>query len=180
MAIAEAPKFKTVPEPPKETVSTPPTESAPKRRGRPPGSKNRSSARTPSLENQIGALLVSMNFVVMIIPPLSRDALDDAEITALARAIDQQCKTSPRFRKYVETALAAGSGGQLMTVALMIVARRASRHGILPENLDPAIGTMLASQTGPAPRSPFNTETAETIREERMNVEPVSEMLNES
>jgi hypothetical protein len=150
---AKEPKFKAVPEPPKET------ETAPKRRGRPPGSKNGARAsRTTSLEKQIGAQLTMLNFVVMLVPPIRQDALDEAEIVALARAIDQQCQASPRFRKYVELALATGGGSQLIMVVGMIGARRLSRHGILPETLDPAIGTMLASQNNVKPSTPFNTE----------------------
>lgn len=137
-------------------------ETVPKRgRGRPPkldpitgervnkprGSGGRKPSSTRSLENQIGALLTTVNVVVMMVPPIAADALDVAEITALARAMDAQCKQSPRFRKYVEAMLAAGSGGQLLGVVAIIAARRASRHGLAPEQIDPMLGTMLAGNS---------------------------------
>lgn len=135
-------------------------ETAPKRgRGRPPKidpitgervnqPRGRSSGRKPrSLENQIGALLMTVNVVVMMVPPLRNDALDTAEVTALAKAMDAQCQQSPRFRKYVEAMLAAGSGGQLLGVVAIIAARRAARHGLAPSEIDPMLGAMLAGNT---------------------------------
>jgi hypothetical protein len=88
----------------------------------------------------------------MAIPPLRADALDPVEITALAKAIDLQCRTSPRFRKYVEAVLSSGSGAGLIGVVLMISARRAARHNLfgMPGEFDTAIGQMMqqASKVG--------------------------------
>jgi hypothetical protein len=76
----------------------------------------------------------------------SNDALDAAEIEALSKAIDAQCKQSPAFRKYVTMALEITSGGQLVGVLGIIGARRLSRHGILlPKEADAMLGTMLGS-----------------------------------
>lgn len=163
-------------------------ETVPKRgRGRPPkidpitgervnkprGSGGGSTARKPSssrsLETQIGALLTTVNVVVMMVPPIAPDALDVAEITALAKAMDAQCKQSPRFRKYVEGMLAAGSGGQLLGVVAIIAARRASRHGLAPAEIDPMLGGMLAGNTDaigqtytPPEPKPIDPDTGET------------------
>ena len=95
MADAKQPEFRPAQEPV--------TEQAPKRRGRPPGSKNRSRA---SLETQIGGMLMTLNMALYVIPPLQRDALDAAEIAALAKALDEQAKNSqevylPVFHRYV-------------------------------------------------------------------------------
>lgn len=131
-----------------------PNETPPKRGpGRPKGSKTRERApsrpprapSTTSLRIRIGGMLVFVNVFVQM-SPLKGDALDVVEIEALAKAIDEQCKQSPRFRKYVEAMLSAGSGGQLLGVCLIIGARRASRHGALPADVDMALGGMLASQ----------------------------------
>lgn len=137
-------------------------ETTPKRgRGRPPkldpitgervnkprGSGGTARRSTRSLETQIGAMLTTVNVVMMMVPPLSKDALDVAEITALAKALDAQARQSPRFRKYLEAALAAGSGGQLVGVVAIIAARRASRHGLAPAEIDPMLGAMLAGNT---------------------------------
>ena len=99
-----------------------------------------------SLETQIGGLLFVANTFVMAIPPLRADALDTVELTALAKAIDLQCRTSPRFRKYVEAALSSGSGAGLVGVILMIAARRAARHNLIgvPTEMDTAIGQLMA------------------------------------
>jgi len=146
--ITEGPKIEALQDPPKGT-----TETAPRRRGRPPGSKNRTSTSTRSLESQIAATLMAFNLGLMLIPPLQRDALDEIEIHALAKALDQQARTSPRFRKMIEGALAVTSGGQLMGVCVIIGARRAARHGMLPAEADSMFGAMLAAQP-PAPSAP--------------------------
>jgi hypothetical protein len=105
------------------------------------------------LETQIGALLTSLNLFIAL-SPWRKDALDPAEVAALAKAIDQQAKASPRFRKYVEVAVSAGSGGQLLGVIIMIGVRRAARHGYLEESFDAMIGAMFVQETG-VPSTPF-------------------------
>lgn len=89
---------------------------------------------TRSLETEIGAFLVNVNLIILV-TPWRGDALDETEIMALARGIDEQAKRSPRFRRMVEYALGAqGMGGLPITVGI-IIGRRAARHGIVPPNL---------------------------------------------
>lgn len=117
-----------------------------------------------SLAPEIGALLTLINGAIIVSPlgtrpieaiadpavPPTRlgDELDAAEIAALASGIDAQCRRSPRFRKYVEMVLGAGSGGTLMTVVALIAARRAARHGMLPAEVDAMAGMVLAADVG--------------------------------
>lgn len=131
-------------------------DTAPKRRrGRPPKDPNAPTPirraggrRARSLETQIGAALMTFNLAFYVIPPLRNDALDDAEIIALAKALDQQARVSPTFRKYLVAALEATSGGQLMTVGLIIGARRLARHNIiLPTEADATLGFVLENIT---------------------------------
>lgn len=121
--LANQPVIATGDEPPK------------RRRGRPPGSKNRTSAGSTSsrnLEKEIGAFLFTVNAPLMMIPALQRDALDNVEIEALAKAIDQECRQNAKFRKYVETALKGMGVTNLAGVVLLIVGRRAIRHNLIP------------------------------------------------
>lgn len=124
--------------------------------------------RSRSLAPEISAFLTMVNSVILLTPIGTRpmeaspmlsmvggaatepptkigDELDSAEIKMLAASIDRQCQRSPRFRKYVERVLGAGSGGMLVGTLGMIAARRASRHGILPKMIDPAIGILMES-----------------------------------
>lgn len=184
----DKPRFQTVPA--QEPLAA--TDTPPKRRGRPPGSKNTGNARgrpRASLEPQIRAFLTQINFVAMVIPQVREDRLDDAEIALVAQSIDEQCRTSPRFRKYIEGMLAAGSSAGLISVVAMIVARRAARHNIIPNELDNAIGTMMASQTGkniivPAPPSEPEPELEETLLREPISFanldEETDRMLSEA
>jgi hypothetical protein len=128
-----------------------------------------------SLAPEIAAFLALVNGIVIVSPLGTRpveaitdvnveatrvgDELDAVEIAALAASIDAQCRRSPRFRKYVEGVLNAGSGGTLVTVIALIAARRAARHGIIPENIDAMGGLILAADVGAlADMTPPRTE----------------------
>jgi len=146
-------QLKAVPlqEPPKSPDKAPDTKRQP---GRPKGSRT-STAATPkaatssrNLKNQIGSLLVTVNMGLLIVPSMRLMALDANEIEALASAIEAQAKTSPRFKRYLETALAATAGGQLLGVAAIIGARRAARLGFFGEEqgafVDASLGQLIA------------------------------------
>jgi hypothetical protein len=155
------------------------------RRGKTPRKPSASRPRTPkSLAPVIGAFLALINGAVIVSPLGTRpvvaitdpnviperigDELDAVEIAALASAIDAQCRRSPRFRKYVESALSAGSGGTLITVIGLIAARRLARHGVLPANIDIMGGIVLSADLDslasimPAPAT-TDAETGETV-----------------
>lgn len=159
-----------------------------KPRPRKPSQSPRRPSGPRSLRPEIGAFLMLVNSALIMSPIGTRPVqaitdptvtperigyeLDAAEIDALASALDAQCKRSPRFRKYVETMLSAGSGGALVTVVGIIAARRASRAGILPPMLDPMLGLALAGDGIGAlvnmepPKEPapmHDAETGETI-----------------
>lgn len=138
-------------------------EEAPKRKersdkGMPRGPRGESSprrSRRGSLKEPIGGMLVMVNLPVQMFSPM--DALDTAELDALATALDEQAKISPRFRKYVESMLGVASGGQLLAVVGMIGIRRAARHGFLGPNgetVDTTIGSQLAAMTGEKAATP--------------------------
>lgn len=151
------PGAETLPPPPQAATG----ERPPRRKsGRPKGSPAMGGRQaTKSLESQIAGTLMAFNFALYVIPPLANDRLDEAEIAALAKAIDAEAKRSVRFRKMLEGALAVTSGGQLLGIVMIIMARRASRHGILPPEADGQLGAMLgASLAAPAPE-PANAST---------------------
>lgn len=157
----KAPKFTAVPltDIPKDAVP----DSAPKRRGRPPRDPNappgaRPGRKPKSMEYRIGAMLIMVNAPIMAFLP--GDALSLGEINALAQGLDAQAASSPRFRKYLNAALEATSGGQLVTVSAVIVARRLARHDVLPKALDEQFGKLFEESnlpvTQPEPESPSN------------------------
>lgn len=155
----------------------------PKRRAK---SARRTAARSgpKSLRAEIGAALLSVNTLVLMSPLGTRppqaafdhtieverigDELDAAEIDALAGALDAQCRRSPRFRKYVETALGAMSGGGILAIVGIIAARRAARHGLAPAHLDFTLGLALggaeaiAEFQGTPPPEPPDAVTGES------------------
>lgn len=117
----------------------------PKRPGRPATSKPTTKG---SLKAEIGGLIMSLNVLIMMVPPISNDRLDIVEMEALAEALDDQCKRSDRFRKMMENALAGSAGASLLGVVGIISARRAARHRLIggeqaPE-IDQELGNLLA------------------------------------
>jgi hypothetical protein len=130
-----------------------PTDEMPpqRRRGRPPGSKNRPRG---SLKTEIGGTLTMLNMAVQL-SPFASDALDVIEIEALANALDEQAKQSPTFYRYISYVVKTVSGGgSLVGVCAMIGARRAARHGILPIEYDMQIGNLMALSMGKQPMQP--------------------------
>ncbi len=136
-----------------------------KKRGRPAGVGNKGGytrtarGRGGSLETQIGAFLVTVNAPIMLFA--SKDALDTVEISALAHALDQECQRSPRFRKYVEQALAVQGGTSLALVVLAIAGRRVVRHNLVtvPEPIgnqtaDAMLGGIISMTSGQGPINP--------------------------
>lgn len=159
----KAPKFTAVPiaEIPQDAKP----DSAPKRRGRPPRDPNAPvvrRGRKRSMEAQIGSALVMANMPLMLFA--TNDALDNAEIEALAKALDAQAQSSPRFRKYLETALEATSGGQLATVGIIIIARRMARHEfLLPKAADAQLGSIIGSVASAAPMPVTDAPEVESV-----------------
>ena len=104
-----------------------------KKRGRPAGSSSSGKTYAPrrsgvNLETSIGAFLVTINMPLQMF--LAKDALDAAEIQALAHALNQECQRNARFRKYVEQALAVQGGTSLLLLVAAIAGRRVARHNI--------------------------------------------------
>ena len=166
--VTPAPAFSAVPlaEPPKRGRGRPRKDgttgdSAPRTPGAPRGSR--------SIRTEVGSLLVTVNLPLSMFLPV--DALAPEETDALAMSIDDQCKRSPRFKSYVLQALKVQSATSLLAVVAMIGGRRAARHGIIPEamqpqQLDNALGVALQMMTGTASAPTPYTPPAFTPPEE--------------
>jgi hypothetical protein len=149
-------------------------ETTPKRRGRQPyprdemgniirpdGSKGKPVGRPRSkisLEAQLDGFVTLVNTFVIAFKPFY--ALDQIEKAALVKALDQQCQTSPRFRKYIEKFLQGAGGVNLVGVVLIIASRRALRANLIPipedapihsEELDNMAGALLFAMTTGTP-----------------------------
>lgn len=137
-----------------------------KRRGRPPGSKNKTYAGQAvgsrrsgrdSLKTQIGAMLVTYNMPLRMLPMTSMYALDATEIEALATALDTECQNNANFRKYIVKALNVQGVSSLVGVVAVIAGRRVVRAGLIPdevlaplggkEGADAVIGQVLPMMT---------------------------------
>jgi hypothetical protein len=82
--------------------------------------------------------------------------LDQVEKSALVKALDQQCQTSPKFRKYVEKFLVGAGGVNLIGVVVLIAVRRVARANLVPvpadsplqgKDIDNIAGTLLMALT---------------------------------
>jgi hypothetical protein len=124
---------------------------------RPDGSKGKAPTTRArvNLEDQINGFISLVNTVVMAFKPIM--ALDPIEQTALAKALNQQCQVSPKFRKYLEKALAGYGSANLFGVVAMIAVRRVARADLLPipkdspmkaQDIDNMCGALLMASTG--------------------------------
>lgn len=100
------------------------------------------STASRSMVNNIAALLIQTN--LMLAPLLKNDVMDDTEILALAKAVDDQAKKSPRFRKALVRMMEMSGGTGLVSISVIIIARRAARHGYLSPDWDQKLGAYLA------------------------------------
>lgn len=148
-----------------------------KRRGRQPGSKNLGTTRrgrgSGSLKTQIGAMLVTFNMPLRMLPMTQIYALDTSEIEALATAIDTECQNNAQFRKYVVSALNVQGVSSLIGVVAVIAGRRVIRAGVVPneildpiggkEGADAALGLFLPMMTAaPMPQPIVVEQTVES------------------
>lgn len=131
----------------------------PKRRGRPPGSKNKTTGRRrgrkKSLEDSIGGVLMLVNLGFAFAPEeFQGDALDMVEISALSKALDEAAKENATLYKYLDAVL-GGSGSAMVNLAVVaacIAARRMARHDVLVSpDWDERIGAFVGMTTGDSP-----------------------------
>lgn len=128
-----------------------PIDSAPKRgRGRPPGSKNKttssasSSAPTSNINGARAARRGSKAFVnencvtlvglgnIALSFASKEDALDEREMTALADALTAEAMTSERIMRWMTAAGSVTPHIAMISAAVMIAVPRLQRRGILP------------------------------------------------
>lgn len=128
---------------------------APKRGGRKTTTR-RAPVSTRSLRKEIDGFISFLNGIIFVIAPT--DALDSIELAALVKAIDEETKINPRFRRGIEALLKVTSGGSLWMVVSIIAARRAARHG--------AIGRMgpIVDEGGAFVLSTINAEPSEAAQ----------------
>lgn len=125
---------------------------APKKRGRPKGSRNK-RGRKRNLESQIAGVLSTFNLAFMLAPPQYQgDALDMVEIGTLAKALNEAAKENATLYSWLDAAL-GGTGSAILTlvaVGAAIGARRVARHGMfgIGQEWDEHIGMYLNMQNG--------------------------------
>lgn len=122
----------------------------PRKDGSDTAPRTRRSATPAVTEDAVGGLLVMVNMPLTMVPFLQADALDPIETEALAKGIVEQCKQSPAFKRYVQSALKVSGATGLIAPLTLILARRGIRHGLLPggTTADAQAGQMLGVLAG--------------------------------
>lgn len=133
-------------------------EAAPKRRrGRPPKDSTGEAApkRTyrkrggANLETRVGAFIIRCNIPLQIVASMGiihpDDPLSVPESMALAKSLTAQAALHPTFRRYLETAMSASDGADLIFVLGAIGLKRAANHGAVPESIGNIASAALAN-----------------------------------
>lgn len=144
-----APMQEPIDEKPKPGAETKRPRGRPRNDGKPAGSVEAAPSRPRNLQQEVAGLLMSLNFGILLIgampgfSSLQRDRLDEAEILVLSNSIVAEAKRNARFARMVDAALFTAGGAGLLGVIGIIVARRAARHQILPQEADAELGAMF-------------------------------------
>lgn len=116
-----------------------PTDAMPKRRGRPPGSKNKATGGVSSraragkawVTQQAKTLVGAVN-LGLVWSPLKDDALSEQEMDMLSEAIAAEAMSSERILKWLEKAGIISPHFMLIRAIGTIAIPRLQRHGIIP------------------------------------------------
>ena len=146
--------------------------------------KGKRRGRRKNLEQQIGGTLTMLNLAFMFAPEEFRgDALDDVEISALAKALNDAAKENDQLYDWLNAAL-GGTGSALVSLAVVGVAiagRRMARHNIIvAEEWDARLGAFIAMNAGEMPENTvdFSQLFEAAANEATANAEQATEKLN--
>lgn len=119
-----------------------PSGEAPKRRGRPPGSKNSTtrastSDRSPRRGSRTWireqcSMLVGLGNLAISLSPAKEDCLSDREMNLLTDALVAEASASERILKWMTVAAGVSPHILLIQAAVTIAVPRLQRRGILP------------------------------------------------
>lgn len=147
-----------------------PSDTTPKRRGRPPGSGNATPRATSSgprfgskewAKHTCDTLVATVNQII-IISPLRRDALIEEEMSALSEGLQAEAMSSERIRKWLAAAGTISPHFILANALIAIAVPRLQRRGILPQPTKEQMEAMLRyqrEQEEAARRAAYNVGT---------------------
>lgn len=168
-----------------ETPDAPPvTDSAPRRRGRPPGSRNKAKGETgtaidgsvspaprsrgsrgnreSTVRAQCASLVGLGNLALVFLA--KDDALNEKEMDVLSDALAQEAMSSDRIMRWMTTASKVTPHIALASAVIAISVPRLQRRGILPASeLTPEQEAILRERTNDIPTSAPETGSAAVI-----------------
>jgi hypothetical protein len=144
-----------------------PPQPAAKRRGRPPGSKDKTPRKTAttapdkaprttsrtssaSLEKRIGSSLTTVGVGVMMLSPKDGEVIING-VPALAKSLGNLAQQNPAVKANLERALTAGAWSGVLAAVLPIGIGIAANHGMVPESVAKMLSTANADESDVAP-----------------------------
>lgn len=122
--------------------------------GRRPGMKSTGSSNRGkrSLEGELQVAFTLVNYAFAFAPPEFRgDMLDEVEIAALARSLNEAAQSNGRLYDVLDGAISGGGTGLFGVIITVgcIAGRRLARHGFIPANADDNLGVLLQMSLDP-------------------------------
>lgn len=151
--MAAAPELQFSDEPLTEPTPIAPASSdtTPKRRGRPPGSKNRTGGTDTRVRRNSAAWIrqqcagvVGAANLGLALSPLADDALTDEEADLLTDALAAEAAQSERILKWMEKAGAISPHLLMLKAVVTIATPRLVRHGVI-KGATPSDATFIAA-----------------------------------
>jgi hypothetical protein len=118
------------------------SDSAPKRRGRPPGSTNRNSMSVKSIEDALAQQFTLIGTVTMAFNEYDGTVILQGT-PQLAKALANLCDKNPKIKKNVERMLAGGTYGEVIIAAGLIAMPIMANHGLMPPSIRSLYGAAI-------------------------------------
>lgn len=127
-----------------------PGEEEPKRRGRPPGSKNKTTQISLSrIEAALGEQFTLIGMAVMAFNEYDGKVIIEGT-PRLAKSVSNLCEKNPAIRKNVERLLAGGTYGEVIIAAGLIAVPIMANHNLMPPGIQHMYGRAIPDLEEPS------------------------------
>lgn len=120
-------------------------DTAPKRRGRPPGSKNASTMSIRSIEEGLNQQFTLVGTVIFAMNEYDGKTILQGS-PQLAKSLASLCDKNPKVKRNIERMLAGGTYGEVIIAASMIAVPIMANHNLMPPAIKQMYGQAIPEE----------------------------------